>query len=395
MSFKPITVTQLTAYVKQVFDAEELLHGISVIGEISGWSFTRGTAYFTLKDSGSALSCVCFNAGQYLDFKDGDSVMLIGSVTFYTKTGKLNFNAVKIERYGQSVLYQQYLELKEKLNGLGYFSNERKKPLPKLINRIGVVTSETGAVIQDIINVSYRRNPMVDIVLYPVKVQGNNAENEIAKGIQFLDNYNVDVIVVARGGGSLEDLQPFNTEVVATATYDCKKPIVSAVGHETDYTIIDFCSDLRAPTPSAAAELLCVDINERKRKYFLCMKMLDNNMKKYLQYKLDLLNINYEKIIKNFSYLLENINLIFNNNVNSFKKNMQLYVENKGILYSRRAEILNKLNPNSVLKMGYAFLKKQHNAVNSIKDINVKDNIEIQLKDGSLLATVLEIKGDL
>ena len=395
MSFKPITVTQLNTYVKQIFDAEELLHGISVVGEISGWSIARGTAYFTLKDEGSALSCVCFTADKFSHFKNGDSVMLVGSVTYYTKTGRLNFNAYKIEAYGQSVLYQQFLELKEKLQNLGYFAQENKIELPKEINRIGVVSSETGAVIQDIINVSSRRNPKVNIVLYPVKVQGVGAENEIAKGIEFLDNYNVDVIVVARGGGSFEDLAPFNTEIVATATYNCQKPIVSAVGHETDYTIIDFCSDLRAPTPSAAAELLCPDVSARKGKYYAMCKSFLNSMQRFFQYKVDILNVNAENLLKDFSYLQENVNLTFNKNLQTFNKTIKSYIDNKQTYLERKSEILNKLDPKAVLKLGYAFLKKQNMYINSIKDVKPKDNLEIQLKDGSVIASVLEIKDNI
>ena len=307
MAFKPITVSQVSQYVKQIFDAEELLHGICVVGEISGWSYLRGTSYFTLKDENSAISCVCFTADKFNDFKNGDSVMVVGSVKYYTKTGKLNFNAIKIEPYGENVLYQKFLELKKSLEDKGYFLPECKKPIPKQIKRIGVVSSEGGAVIQDIINIRTRRNPAIDIVLYPVKVQGVGAENEIAHGISVLDNYNVDVIVVARGGGSFEDLAPFNTEIVADAVFYCKKPLVSAVGHETDYTIIDFCSDLRAPTPSAAAELLCPDVSARKNKYLTMCKSFLTNMKRFFQYKVDILNVNAENLIKDYYAIPSNV----------------------------------------------------------------------------------------
>ena len=210
MPIKPITVTQLSTYLKQIFDSEELLHNISVVGEVSGYSNVRGTAYFSLKDSGSVLSCVCFTADDFHDIKNGDSVVVVGTPRYYVKGGKLNFNVVKIEHYGENILYQRFMELKAKLEQKGYFDPSHKKPLPKNIKRIGVVSSEGGAVIQDIINVRTRRNPAIDIVLYPVKVQGENAEYEIAKGIQILDNYDVDVIIVARGGGSMKELQAFN-----------------------------------------------------------------------------------------------------------------------------------------------------------------------------------------
>ena len=389
MSFKPITVSQLSTYVKQIFDAEELLHGISVVGEISGWSNVRGTAYFTLKDASSALSCVCFIANEFSEFKNGDSVMLIGSVKYYTKTGKLNFNVLRIERYGESVLYQQFLELKANLQAKGYFDEERKKPIPQNIKRIGVVSSEGGAVIQDIINVRTRRNPKIDIVLYPVKVQGVGAENEIAHGIEVLDNYNVDVIVVARGGGSFEDLQPFNTEVVANATYNCRKPIVSAVGHETDFTIIDFCSDLRAPTPSAAAELLCDDINFKKDKIKRYTETFIVNMQRFVNDKIDCFKISVESMIKNYAYVEENCYLTFNSILKDFSKASNMFVVREENRLARKEEVLNKLNPAEVLKLGYAFVKSGGMHINSIKNIKENDKLDIRLKDGTLQAKVV------
>lgn len=389
MAFKPITVSQLSTYVKQIFDAEELLHGISVVGEISGWSNVRGTAYFTLKDENSALSCVCFTANDYLEFKNGDSVMLIGSVKYYTKTGKLNFNVAKIERYGESVLYKQFLELKENLQSKGYFDDSRKKPIPKNIKRIGVVSSEGGAVIQDIINVRTRRNNTIDIVLYPVKVQGIGAENEIAHGIEILDNYDVDVIVVARGGGSFEDLQPFNTEIVANATYNCNKPIISAVGHETDYTIIDFCSDLRAPTPSAAAEILCQDLNLKKDKIKKCIQAFNNNIQRFFQYKIDCFNVAIETLTKNYGYIEENFGLSFNNLLKDFIKSSNTFITRESNRLERKCDVLNKLNPAEVLKLGYAFIRTNKECVSSVKNVKNNDIIDVVLKDGIINALVV------
>ena len=252
-----ISVSQVNNYIKSIFDAEFMLQNIFVYGEIGSYKVTNGIAYFNLKDETSLISCVLFGANNFPEFEVGSQVVVRGSVNYYSKGGKLNFNAVSIERYGLGVLYQKFLELKAELEALGYFDEANKKPLPERVKRIGVVTSETGAVIRDIIDVTRRRNDSVDIVLYPVKVQGLGAEKEIANGIDFFSNYDkVDVVIVARGGGSMEDLQPYNTRIVADATYRCNKPVVSAVGHETDFTIIDFVSDLRAPTPSAGAELV-------------------------------------------------------------------------------------------------------------------------------------------
>ncbi|MBO7527614.1 MAG: exodeoxyribonuclease VII large subunit, partial [Clostridia bacterium] len=316
MSFKPISVSQLNGYIRQIFDAEELLHGISVYGEISGWSYTRGTAYFTLKDEGGALSCVCFDIKENEHFKDGDSVMVIGSAKYYAKGGKLNFNVVKIEPYGESILYKKFLELKNKLEELGYFNPDNKKPIPKNIARIGVVTSAEGAVIQDIINVRTRRNPNIDIVLYPAKVQGINAEKEIAEGIKFLDQWNVDAIVVARGGGSMEDLMPFNTIEVADAIHDCNKFILSAVGHETDFTICDFCSDLRAPTPSAAAELLCSDMTSLKQKFRLNVSRLQSQAKRFIENNSAKIKNNIDYLSRSFDDIVQGYREMIKTNIN-------------------------------------------------------------------------------
>lgn len=392
MPSKPVTVTQLSTYLKQIFDAEELLHNISVVGEISGFSNVRGTAYFTLKDESSALSCVCFSIDDFQNFKNGDSVVVIGSPRYYIKGGKLNFNVSKMEHYGENVLYQKFLELKAKLEAKGYFNESHKVAMPNNIKRIGVVSSEGGAVIQDIINIRTRRNPNIDIVLYPVKVQGDNAENEIAKGIEVLDNYNVDVIVVARGGGSMEDLQPFNTEVVAQATYNCNKFIMSAVGHETDYTIIDFCSDMRAPTPSAATELLCDNLQDKKYKIY---NLIENLLASYYRYEdsqKQLIMNNTKLLQKEYNYVEQDSKSQFNNDLIMFKKLLNEYYEKKKIELNHNQKLLYKLNPEEILKLGYASLKIENEFIMSKKQVKKDDNVVIGLKDGNIFAKVLEVK---
>ena len=221
-----ISVTQFSTYVRQIFNAEELLHNILIYGEVSGWNMSRGTAYFNLKDADALLPCVRFGADA-LDYvpKEGDMVVVRGSPNYYVKGGRFSFVVTTIKAYGLGVLYQQFLELKAKLEKEGLFSPERKKSLPKNIKRVGVVTSETGAVIQDIIDVTRRRNPMLDIVLYPAKVQGVGAEATIVQGIKELDKRDVDVIVIARGGGSLEDLSCFNTEIVEIGRASCRERV--------------------------------------------------------------------------------------------------------------------------------------------------------------------------
>ena len=392
MEQKAITVTQLSTYIKQIFEAEEMLSFIKVIGEVSGLTISKGVAYFTLKDENAQLSCVCFTPDNF-EFKNGDKIYATGSPRYYVKGGKLNFNVSKIEQVGLGELYQRFLELKEKLQKQGYFDEIRKKSIPKQINRIGVVTSAEGAVIQDIINVRNRRNPKIDIVLYPVKVQGVGAEFEIAEGISFFNNYNVDVVIVGRGGGSLEDLMPFNTEIVANAIFDSQKPIVSAVGHETDFSICDFVSDLRAPTPSAASEILCEDISSRKQSALVLINRITRATTVLYNKKLQ-----YSKIV------LGSLLTIFNNDFitkkqsaknmvlklnNTFDKKTEQQIYNHKFLTSK----LEKLNPEIILKMGYAVLRKKSKYFSSIKSVSVGDEIDIVLKDGVLVANVIK-KGE-
>ena len=285
------------------------------------------------------------------------------------------------------------MELKDKLEKKGYFDLSHKKQIPKDVSRIGVVTSKEGAVIQDIINVRSRRNPYVDIVLYPVKVQGINAEYEIAQAIRELDNYNVDLIIVARGGGSLEDLQPFNTEVVADAIFDAKKFIVSAVGHETDFTICDFCSDLRAPTPSAAAELVCVDTKEISKNFYSILKRLKNCIN-------DIYLDNYSYVVDLLKSFTSNLTTLIDKNITTLKTDILLLrqaflnkvnaSENKFELI--RAKLL-KYDPNEILKLGYATIKSKGMIVTSVNQVAVDDVISVKLKDGYIESKVIK-KGE-
>ena len=264
--------------------------------------------------------------------------------------------------------------------------------MPKNIKRIGVVSSEGGAVIQDIINIRTRRNPKIDIVLYPVKVQGENAEYEIAKGIEVLDNYNVDVIVVARGGGSMEDLQPFNTEVVADATYNCNKYIMSAVGHETDFTIIDFCSDLRAPTPSAAAELLCENLQDKKYKYYNLIDDLLMSYTKFENEQKQKFTNNVKALQKEYSYIEQDSKNQFNSNLIIFNKLLNEYYDKKETELNYNKKLLYKLNPEEILKLGYASVKLNNSYITNKQQIKKDDEIVVGLKDGNIYAKVLEVE---
>lgn len=389
-----ISVTQFSNYVKQIFNAEELLHNILIYGEVSGFNISRGTAYFSLKDEDALLPCVKFSADE-LDYtpKEGDMVVVRGSPNYYVKGGKFSFVVSTIQAYGLGMLYQQFLELKAKLEAEGLFAKEKKQVLPQNIKRVGVVTSETGAVIQDIIDVSRRRNPMLDIVLYPAKVQGIGAEVTIVQGIKELDKTNVDVIIVARGGGSLEDLSCFNTEIIARAIAEAKKPIISAVGHETDFTIADFVADLRAPTPSAAAELVSIDLGALVDKLTFTTKKICTSTQNYL--------VNLKENVFNLADMLCNNFTIYQQDkmqpIREILLRLGQKVDNNIMNNEHRLQLLvNKIeakNPLSILKMGYVTVEKHNKRVTSTQEVQVGEQVSINLLDGILLSEIKEKKG--
>lgn len=387
-----ITVSKLNTYIKQIFDVEELLHNISVEGEVFGVSFSRNVIYFSLKDSEATLSCVCFYPNFIDDIKEGERVVVTGSPNYYIKGGKLNFNVVKVERFGQGKLYEEFLKLKEQLEKEGLFDKRYKKTIPKDINRIGVITSRDGAVIQDIKNVTWRRNPSVDIVLFNTKVQGRGAENEIAHAIDVMGTYeNIDVIVVARGGGSLEDLSAYNTEIVAKATFACPKPIVSAVGHETDFTIIDFVSDLRAPTPSAAAELLTFNLEDKKTELLDTINYFMKAGTNYITNQASLLS-NYQYfLINNFEKHLLSQDIQLSRSKDKLLKNYEDFINRSYYEIGILENSLIKLNPEEMLSRGYAKLEQKNKSIKSIKELDSSE-IKIYIKDGEILASPIEIK---
>lgn len=387
-----ITVSRLNTYIKQIFDAEELLHNIKVVGEVFGVSKARNVIYFSLKDEMATLPCVCFYPAYEEFVKEGESVIVTGSPNFYIKGGKLNFNVVKIEGQGQGKLFEEFIAMKEKLEKEGLFDLSHKKPLPDVIKRIGVITSRDGAVLQDIKNVAWRRNPNIDIVLYNTKVQGLNAENEIAHAIKVLGEYEkIDVIIVARGGGSLEDLKAYNTEVVARATYECPKPIVSAVGHETDFTIIDFVSDLRAPTPSAGAELLTKDVSAQKQQIlqlanqflYSCKTIISNNERKVRENVLILKDMLDKYCLRGE----HSINLIQKTLFNTFEG----LVNNKYYEFGLLSNTLDKINPKAILEKGFAKVEQNGKSVSALKELR-DDEFQIFFKDGKINAK--QIKGE-
>jgi exodeoxyribonuclease VII large subunit len=396
MSDVVYSVSQVNTYISRIIDGEYLLKGITISGEITNASISGSAIYFNIKDDQSMLGCVCFDKSFNNIIKNGAQVLVTGSLNYYTKGGRLTFIVKAITLFGEGLLYKKFLELKEKLGNEGLFDESHKKALPKYVKRIGVVSSDTGAVIRDIINITTRRNDTVDIVLFPVKVQGVGADEQIAKGIDFFSDYNnVDVVIVARGGGSFEDLMPFNSEIVARSAYNCKKPIVSAVGHETDFTIIDFVSDLRAPTPSAAAELT---VFEKKLE-------IEKNISSVLSlYKLliNKVNLSHEVIkqsVNRISSMVSN-QVTYNSKIlkTSIKQGYNALV-NLFTVKSNKVEtnikLLSSLNPENVIKRGYAKLIFKNKIIKSVNELNKDDEIVVQIKDGSVISTVKEIKNDI
>ena len=296
MEIKPITVCELNKYIKARVDEDEFLNNVYVKGEISNFKLHyTGHMYFTLKDESSIIKCIMFKGyTPNLTFmpKDGMKVLVLGTVSVFERDGVYQIYCKAMKQDGMGSLYEEYQKLKAKLEKEGLFDISHKKKIPMFPKRIGVLTSSTGAVIRDIINVSTRRNPNVHILLLPVPVQGEGAAEKIAQGIRKMNEENLaDVLIIGRGGGSLEDLWPFNEEVVAREIYNSKLPIISAVGHETDFTIADFVADLRAPTPSAAAELAVPNVEDVKYNIY----MYQNRYKVALKRKVELMKLRYEK----------------------------------------------------------------------------------------------------
>ena len=383
---KIFTVSQINKIIKDLIDNEIILEDVAVTGELSSFSVTRGIAYFTIKDNENMLSCVQFGASQ--EFKIGDMVECRGNVKYYPKGGKLSLNVIKISLCGQGELYQQFLALKEKLGKEGLFDDINKIPLPRFINSIGVVTSATGAVLQDIRNVTSRRNPNLDIYVYDAQVQGKYAVDQVIEGIMYFDNYtDVDVIVVARGGGSIEDLAPFNDERLARIAYICNKPLISAVGHETDFSILDFVADLRAPTPSAAAELVTFDSKDMIRYVKETLQTIEQISTQKLQTLEAISQMSIMSIEKHTNDIVADQILHINDLLNVCDKS----VENKLNATTHNVELmlntLDKLSPTKLLQKGYSFVTIAGKPV-EFKNTEIGDQIEIVAKDVKMEAKI-------
>lgn len=390
-----ISVTDLNKYIKDKIADDEYLNNVLIKGEISNFKHHyTGHMYFTLKDENSLIKCIMFKSyAQKLMFepKDGTKVFVFGTVSVFERDGIYQIYVKAMEEDGVGDLYTKYQKLKKELEEKGLFDIENKKKIPLMPKVIGVLTSQTGSVIRDIINVSTRRNPNVYIRLLPVPVQGEGAAEKIAKGIEYMNENNLaDVLILARGGGSLEDLWPFNEEIVAYSIYNSKIPIISAVGHETDFSISDFVADLRAPTPSAAAELAVPDIYELKQK----INTYQNRLKISLTKKVEIMKLRYEKCMSSFVFK-EPTRRINENYIklDSYIKQLENLINTKNEKEKKRyVELVAKLDTLSPLKTlmrGYSIAEKEGKIVKSIEELKKDDNIDIRLTDGKVQAKVL------
>lgn len=396
MTYHPISVTQLNLYVKEKFQEDEFLANVLVKGEISNFKHHyTGHMYFTLKDETSLIKCVMFKTyTSNLDFvpKDGMKVMVLGTVSVFERDGVYQIYAKAMQQEGVGDLHAKYEKLKAKLEQEGLFDASHKKPIPFMPKVIGVLTSNTGAVIRDIINVSTRRNPNVYIRLYPVPVQGQGAAEKIAKAIEVMNkNKLADVLIIARGGGSLEDLWPFNEEIVARAIYNSELPVISAVGHETDFTIADFASDLRAPTPSAAAELAVPSIEDVKKKIETNKNRLQNGLKR----KMEFAKLRFEKCMKSSVYTnpLQKINenyMLIDKYTKLLENSMNLKVKEKKTYMVEWISRLDALSPLKTLTRGYVMAtNEQGKIIKSVKEVNSEDKVSLRFTDGEKKAQIL------
>lgn len=413
------SVGQVNLYIKNMFSQDFMLHQISVKGEVSNCKYhTNGHIYFTIKDAAGAMRAVMFagnRKGLSFHMKEGDRVIVTGSVEVYERDGIYQMYARQIEADGAGNLFLKFEQLKRELEEMGMFAQEYKQPIPRYIHRLGIVTAPTGAAIQDIRNIATRRNPYVQLILYPALVQGSGAAESIVNGIHALDMLGVDTIIVGRGGGSIEDLWAFNEEIVARAIFDCETPIISAVGHETDTTIADMVADLRAPTPSAAAELAVADVRdieaalqqkqERMRRVIGQQLRLAREQVNHYTTRLSTvspqnqLNTNRtraaaleEKLTACMQKRLSENRTRTSMVKERLNRRMERILEQKKTQFGLLAKQLEGNSPIRKLSQGYAFVEgPDQKTIRSVKRIRLQDEITVQMLDGGMRATVSEV----
>lgn len=387
---KTLSVEELNGYIHSIFDAEEMLQGVSVFGEVSGFKISGAHAYFTIKGRDAAIPCTLFNFRRTYAPKDGESVIVKGSPDFYVKAGKLSFNVVSVQPVGIGDLHAQFERLKKQLFDEGIFAPEHKKPIPRFCKDVCVITSKTGAVIRDIYRTTRNVNSSINLHVYNVRVQGEGAENEIVNAIRRVDGL-FDAIIIARGGGSLEDLAPFNTEVLARAVYDAETPIVSAVGHETDFTICDFAADSRAATPTAAAHLVAFDEKQLVGDIFEILtemgvslqERVKNGERELVSTVKNLTNLatlSTERAAGRFKLSLTNLT----NAVKTYSATKDAALEKALIAYEAAS-------PLKILEKGYFGVTKGSKRVASVQDVAVGDDLTLVAKDGKIHTKVKEI----
>ena len=392
------TVKQVNSYIKYMFTQDFMLNRIYVKGEVSNCKYhTSGHIYFSLKDESGTIACVMFagqRGGLSFHMREGQQIIVLGSVNVYERTGSYQLYAQEIRLDGEGTLYEKYQMLKQELEEMGMFAPEYKKAIPRYAKRIGVVTAPTGAAVRDIMNISARRNPYVQLLLYPAQVQGEGAKESIVRGIRMLETKNVDVIIVGRGGGSIEDLWAFNDECVARAIFDCQVPVISAVGHETDVTIADYVADLRAPTPSAAAELAVWDYRQLQGYLDECRLRMNRSMTgtirinrlrlKELDVRLSYLHPRHklqdqqQRLIE----LEEELRTLMRDRVKEARHRLAIQIEK-----------LNGLSPVRKLNQGFAYVEEADGGVvKSIRQVEKGDELTVYVTDGLIRTSVKAVQ---
>ena len=417
MNDKYLTVTQLTRYIKYKIDNDDNLQEVFLKGEISNFkAHSRGHFYFTIKDEGSRINAIMFaSSTKKLKFipQDGMKVLVTGKISVFEANGAYQIYVNDMLEDGVGNLYIAYEQLKKKLEDEGLFRESLKKPIPKIPEKIGVVTAPTGAAIKDIISTIKRRWPLSEVYLFPSLVQGEDAKDDIVKQIKRADSFGLDTLIVGRGGGSIEDLWAFNEEIVARAIFECNTPVISAVGHEVDFTIADFVADLRAPTPTGAAEMAVPQLNTVEKYLNQVNIRLINTMTNQMNnYHKRIQNIINRPLFKNPMVIYQTKEMLFDNILERLKhsttslvavkekklielkssylfKNPEKILDNKKNKYTNIISKLETLSPLLTLKRGYTITKKDNKVINSSKDIKKKDKIDIEFNDGTVSAEVL------
>jgi len=392
------TVKQVNAYIKNMFTQDFMLSRIYVKGEVSNCKYhTSGHIYFSLKDESGTIACVMF-AGQRggLSFRmsEGQQVVVFGSVNVYERSGSYQLYAREIRLDGEGRLYERFQALRRELEEMGMFAPEYKKEIPAYAGRVGVVTAPTGAAVRDIMNISARRNPYVQLILYPARVQGEGAAESVARGIHMLERQGVDVIIVGRGGGSIEDLWAFNEEIVARAIFDCTVPVISAVGHETDTTIADYVADLRAPTPSAAAELAVYDFRQVQSQ----MQETDLKLKRLLGQKIQLARMQLRQYVTRLKvlhprYQLQERQQLLVEYEERLKRCMEGKIQKERHRLALYIEKMKGLSPLKKLNLGYAYVEDEKgNSVRSVQQVHKGSVLSVHVTDGVIYTSVTGFK---